>query len=201
MTREQMIALAKETAARHDLPPELVCAVVEQESGWEPHAIRYEPAFYDRYVLPMSLKRAFCAPNGLAERAFCAPDGLAERASCAPDGLAERACCAPNGVAERACCAPNGVAERALSETEARARAFSWGLMQVMGETGREFGFAGKFLSALCEPQTGLEFGCKVLAHKLAVNQGNVVQALLAWNGGGNPEYPAQVLGRVEKYR
>ena len=146
MTQEEMIALAKDSAARHDLSPELVCAVVEQESDWEPSAIRYEPAFYDRYVYPMSLKRA-------------------------------------------------------ISETEARARAFSWGLMQTMGEVGREFGFAGKYLSALCEPQAGLEIGCKVLAHKLAVNQGNVVQALLAWNGGGNPDYPAQVLARVERYK
>ena len=146
MTREELIALAWDAAARHELPPELVCAVIEQESDWDANAIRYEPAFYDRYVYPMSLKRA-------------------------------------------------------ISETEGRARAFSWGLMQTMGEVAREFGFAGKCLSALCEPATGLEIGCKVLAHKLAVNQGNVAHALLAWNGGGNPEYPAQVLVRVEKYR
>ena len=138
--------LAKEAAARHDLPPELVCAVCEQESDWDAHAIRYEPAFFDRYVYPMSLKRA-------------------------------------------------------ISETEARARAFSWGLMQTMGEVAREFGFAGKFLSELCEPGAGLETGCKVLAHKLAVNQGNVERALLAWNGGGNPEYPQEVLARVERYK
>jgi soluble lytic murein transglycosylase-like protein len=146
MTQEEMIALAKQTAARHDLPPELVCAVVEQESDWDPNAIRYEPAFYDRYVYPMALKRA-------------------------------------------------------ISETEARARAFSWGLMQTMGEVAREFGFVGKFLSELCDPGKGIEMGCKVLAHKLAVNQGNVVNALLAWNGGGNQDYPAQVLARVERYK
>lgn len=33
----------------------------------------------------------------------------------------------------------------AISATEARARAFSWGLMQVMGQTAREFGYAGDF--------------------------------------------------------
>lgn len=150
MTREELILLAKDTAARHDLPPELVCAVVEQESAWDPSAIRYEPAFYDRYVAPLLLRRPAQLVGG---------------------------------------------------ETEARARAFSWGLMQTMGEVAREFGFAGKFLSELCDPGKGIEMGCMVLAHKLAVNQGNVVQALLAWNGGGNPDYPAQVLGRVEKYR
>ncbi len=141
-----MIVLAKETAVRHDLPPALVCAAVEQESGWDPHAIRYEPAFYDRYVYPLWLKGS-------------------------------------------------------ISETEARARAFSWGLMQTMGQVAREFGFAGKFLSELCDPATSLDVGCKVFAHKLAVNSGDIRAALLAWNGGGNREYPAQVLARVEKYR
>ncbi len=86
-------------------------------------------------------------------------------------------------------------------ETEARASAFSWGLMQTVGEVAREFGFAGKFLSELCDPGKGIDMGCKVLAHKLAVNQGNVVNALLAWNGGANPDYPAQVLARVARYK
>jgi soluble lytic murein transglycosylase-like protein len=145
MTREEMIALARDAAARHDLPAELVCAVVEQESAWDPYALRYEPAFYDRYVFPMALKRA-------------------------------------------------------LSETEARGRAFSWGLMQTMGEVAREFGYAARFLSALCEPAASLEIGCKILAHKLAVNQGHTERALLAWNGGGKLEYSAQVLARVQNY-
>lgn len=32
-----------------------MCAVVEQESSWEPFAIRYEPAFRSRYVAPLGL--------------------------------------------------------------------------------------------------------------------------------------------------
>ena len=87
-----------------------------------------------------------------------------------------------------------------VSATEARARAFSWGLMQVMGQTAREFGYA-EDLPALCVPQNGIEVGCKVLAHKIAVNQGNVHDALQAWNGGANPNYAQQVLTRSEKYR
>lgn len=55
MTRAEMIALAKETAARHALAPEIVCAVCEQESSWNPWAIRYEPAFRQRYVAPLGL--------------------------------------------------------------------------------------------------------------------------------------------------
>jgi soluble lytic murein transglycosylase-like protein len=34
-TNDQLIALAKQVAARHGLDPVLVCAVIEQESGWD----------------------------------------------------------------------------------------------------------------------------------------------------------------------
>src|SRR2546425_2990628 len=53
-----------------------------------------------------------------------------------------------------------------ISTSEAWARAFSWGLMQVMGQVAREAGFNGLFLSQLCEPATGLDIGCKVLRKK-----------------------------------
>lgn len=83
--------------------------------------------------------------------------------------------------------------------TEQTLRSISWGLMQVMGQVARENGFAGA-LPSLCLPLNGLEVGCKVLAHKLAVNEGNVTRALLAWNGGGNPQYAAEVLARAGNY-
>jgi soluble lytic murein transglycosylase-like protein len=50
-----LIALARAAAARHSLDPALICAIVEQESAWDPHAIRYEPAFRTRYVAPLGL--------------------------------------------------------------------------------------------------------------------------------------------------
>ena len=50
-----LIALARAAAAQHSLDPALVCAIVEQESAWDPHAIRYEPAFRTRYVSPLGL--------------------------------------------------------------------------------------------------------------------------------------------------
>ena len=52
---DDLIALARTIAARHALDPALVCAVVEQESAWDTHAIRYEPAFRARYVAPLGL--------------------------------------------------------------------------------------------------------------------------------------------------
>ena len=138
----ELLSLARAIAARHALPPALVCAIVEQESAWDPYAIRYEPAFRTRYVAPLG-----------------------------------------------------------LPSTEEIARSISWGLMQVMGQVAREHGFDGRFLTALCDPETGLDIGCTVLAAKLAAANGDTARALQLWNGGANPDYPAQVLDRVAKYR
>ncbi len=140
-----LIALARRQAHAAGLDPAIVCAVCEQESAWNPWAIRYEPAFYRRYLLPL-------AASGQIEDA-----------------------------------------------TEARARAFSWGLMQVMGETAREHGYGGH-LAALCEPATGIEIGCRVLAAKFSEARGDVRRSLLDWNGGANPDYAASVLARVAHY-
>ena len=46
----QLIALAHKAAAAQSLDPALVCAVIEQESAWNPWAMRYEPLFFAKYV-------------------------------------------------------------------------------------------------------------------------------------------------------
>jgi soluble lytic murein transglycosylase-like protein len=154
-----LLALAHDAALAHALWPELVCAVIEQESSWNRWAVRYEPGFYKRYIEPQIAR-----PSG--------------------DNVTRRA----------------GAQRAVLSETEARARAFSWGLMQVMGQVAREHGFSGRSFAELCDPATGLEIGCRVFAAKLAAAEGNVVRALLLWNGGGNREYPDAVLARTHRY-
>jgi soluble lytic murein transglycosylase-like protein len=141
MPASDFIALARTTAATHALDTALVCAVIEQESAWDAHAMRYEPAFRMRYVAPLQ-----------------------------------------------------------LSPTEEIARSISWGLMQVMGQLARERGFNGKFLSALCDPATGLDIGCTVLASKLSAAGEDVAQALALWNGGANANYASEVLARTSKY-
>ena len=50
-----LTALAQDAAARHSLDLALVCAVIEQESAWDTHAMRYEPGFRLRYVAPLRL--------------------------------------------------------------------------------------------------------------------------------------------------
>jgi soluble lytic murein transglycosylase-like protein len=141
----QLVALASKAAAAQSLDPALVCAVVEQESGWNPWAIRYEPAFFAKYVA-------------------------------------------------------NLYTNNKISASEAYARGFSWGLMQVMGQVARETGFDAAFLSALCDPEQGLATGCKVLRKKFDAMAGDMTRALLAWNGGANPAYAAQVLARKAHY-
>jgi soluble lytic murein transglycosylase-like protein len=131
-TRAELISVARTAAIAHSLDPALVCAVCEQESAWNPYAIRYEPGFLARYVAPI-----FTAGK--------------------------------------------------ISATEAYARSFSWGLMQVMGQVAREHGFGvppsnnsvipkhlaaegypgeqyppgvSTSLAQLCDPATGLDIGC-----------------------------------------
>jgi soluble lytic murein transglycosylase-like protein len=137
--------MASRAAAAQSLDPALVCAVVEQESGWNTWAMRYEPAFFAKYVAPLYTNNKVTA-------------------------------------------------------SEAYARGFSWGLMQVMGQVAREAGYDLLFLSSLCDPEQGLAVGCKVLRRKLDSMAGDTPRGLLAWNGGGNPAYPAQVLARKVHY-
>src|SRR6202162_4182567 len=49
----KLLPLAQKAAEAEGLDPALVCAVVEQESGWNPWAMRYEPAFFAKYVAPL----------------------------------------------------------------------------------------------------------------------------------------------------
>jgi soluble lytic murein transglycosylase-like protein len=87
-----------------------------------------------------------------------------------------------------------------IAATEADARGFSWGLMQVMEQVACEIGFDALFLSALCDPEQGLAVGCKVLRKKLDAMAGDTTRALLAWNGGANTAYAAQALARRAHY-
>lgn len=68
----------------------------------------------------------------------------------------------------------------------------SWGLMQVMGAVAREIGFAGPYLTELCDPVKNLVIGCRRFSRLLEWSQGNTAQALAAYNGGegGNASAP-----------
>ncbi|MBZ5662574.1 MAG: lytic transglycosylase domain-containing protein [Acidobacteriia bacterium] len=145
IVQPELIELARRIAASHGIDPQLVCAVIEQESAWNPWAVRYEPGFLSRYIAPLYTAGKFSA-------------------------------------------------------TEAYTRAMSWGLMQVMGQVARESGFDEASLAELCDPVTGIDFGCKILAKRLARSKGDVSAALQAWNGGADANYSAEVLARTRNY-
>ena len=142
----KLMELARHAAQAEGLDPALVCAVVEQESNWNPWAMRYEPLFFAKYVAPLYTNNK-------------------------------------------------------VGATEAYARGISWGLMQVMGQVAREKGVASLFLSTLCDPAVGLAVGCRILRQKLDAAGGDTSRALLAWKGGGNPDYAEEVLARLARYR
>ena len=145
IVQPELIELARRIAASHGIDPQLVCAVIEQESAWNPWAVRYEPGFLSRYIAPLYTAGKFSA-------------------------------------------------------TEAYTRAMSWGLMQVMGQVARESGFDEASLAELCDPVTGIDFGCKILAKRLARSKGDVSAELQAWNGGADANYSAEVLARTRNY-
>lgn len=146
MNKIELVKLATQIALAHELPPDVVCGVIERESSWQPWATRYEPNFMSKYVAPQYVSGKMTA-------------------------------------------------------TEAYTRAMSWGLMQIMGETAREFGFAEPFAAELCDPATGIEFGCRKLADCFRRAKGNLHDALEMWNGGDNESYAEEVVLVSRNYR
>lgn len=141
-TNDARLVLARKWAGKYGLDRELVCAVIEQESHWDPFAVRFEPAFETRYIHP---------------------------------------------------------AIPAAPTTLELTKAMSFGLMQVMGEVAIELGWRGPFLTALCDPDTGVDFGCRKLQKCFAAHTDPEL-SLLAYNGGSNALYGKQVLARVAHY-
>jgi soluble lytic murein transglycosylase-like protein len=140
-----LIALARQKAEKYGLDGDLVCALCEQESDWDPFAVRYEPGFLSRYVAPL-----YSAGK--------------------------------------------------ISSTEAYTRSISWGLLQLMGQVAREKGFDGPYLSALCDPESGLEWGCKYFSALMGRSGNDIDAALNRWNGGGNAAYVQEVKNRIDTY-
>lgn len=71
----------------------------------------------------------------------------------------------------------------------------SYGLMQVMFPVAVEFGYPRTDPPEhLFVPLVGLEYGCKVLAERIAWAQGHIEAALAAYNGGKGGNAPGGLL-------
>lgn len=136
-------------ARRHELEPPMVGAIIIQESGGNPFAVRYEPNY--RWLWP---------PGGPIVT--------------------------PRGVSV---------------ETERFMQMCSFGAMQIMGATARELGFNHPYLTVLCMPTEGVEWGCRYLA-SLRRRFGTDPQRYVSAYNAGSPfpgsTYVESVMRRYE---
>lgn len=97
--------------------------------------------------------------------------------------------------------------ERSSEAKEKTLRACSFGLMQVMGQVARELGFASDEMFDLFDVRQNLTIACKKLSADLNVikklqpeapEETVTAKLLRRYNGGGNPAYPAEVIGRIK---
>lgn len=77
----------------------------------------------------------------------------------------------------------------------------SFGLMQPLYVVALEYGYDLDYPTRLCDPEVNLDVGCRHLAAKLQEAKGDVRNALLRWNGGGNPRYPDEVLYKLQQIK
>ena len=68
-----------------------------------------------------------------------------------------------------------------------------------MGQVAREQSFTGRYLSEHCDPDVGIEYGCRKLSSCLKATA-SIMEALLRYNGGGDPNYGHDVMARIAKY-
>lgn len=59
-----------------------------------------------------------------------------------------------------------------------------------MGQKFRELGFKGTWIEA-AEIETSLEYGARIISDLMAATD-DATQALLGYNGGGDPNYPVR---------
>jgi hypothetical protein len=62
----QLVTLAHDLAQAHELDPALVWAVIEQESARNTWAMRYEPAFFAKYVASLYTNNKVSATEAYA---------------------------------------------------------------------------------------------------------------------------------------
>lgn len=165
---------ARHIARKHDLPAELVLAMIHVESAGNYWAHRIEPHY--RWLWNVQDNGPYRPGDGAYSKT-------------APDDF-------PGGTFDTA---TGGVPVAISANSEWIAQQTSWGLLQLMGANARSLGFKLP-LPALCDPVHGLEYGCLLLARyrdRWLADHGwaGVVDG---WNDGNarieyNPDYPHRV--------
>jgi len=169
--------LAREAAGRYGLDPRLICALCEVESSWKPWAVRHEAGYEWLAGFNKAEPRDMPVSFMDIKQQWWKPHPKLARIM-------------PLYSVD-------------LIQTELLAQQTSWGLMQIMGATARERGFADNnyhynasnkgWLTELCDPQVNLEWGCRHLRWMLdhagsfnirASTQWQNADLAAAWNGG-----------------
>ncbi|HXX20805.1 MAG TPA: transglycosylase SLT domain-containing protein [Candidatus Acidoferrum sp.] len=254
---EELLALARAAAEKHALDftfsvssvpctgTALVCAIVEQESAWDAHAIRYEPAFRTRYVAPLGLppteEIARSISWGLMQvmgqvarehgfqgkflSALCEPAAgldigcavLASKlTSASRDSSVGARYIVPGADAWRgdghSARTPEGVPDMECGGLPA-GKAGSPPLSGItacrdaVGEASlaQETAEALRLRSGQASSRTPQSPAIVASAHQpgqgIALDETQITRALHLWNGGGNPDYAAQVLARLPHYK
>lgn len=171
----ELVALARTIAAQHSLDPALVCAVVEQESDWDAHSIRYEPAFRTRYVAPLGL-------SPTEEIARSISWGLMQ---------------VMGQVARE-----HGFTGKFLSALGDPAAGLDIGCVVLTSKLAAASRELAESLPAAAGSSASLATGASGQGIIATRSDPALVQrALLLWNGGANADYPAQVLARLAHYQ
>ena len=153
-------ALVETVAEMHGLEVPLIQAIVHIESGGDPWAWNPEPRY--RYFWDVRNKRPFRTLHALELESKMPPKDFYDLRGF-------------RGVD---------------ADQEWWGQQASWGLMQLMGGLARELGYAGAYLSSLCDPGTNLQLGCRHLRALLDwADRGNIAEpvtwnAVAAYNGG-----------------
>lgn len=89
-------------------------------------------------------------------------------------------------------------------DSEKMARSTSWGLMQCMGDSARWCAkFSNPYLTALCDPELGVDAGCQILKYYLDKEKGDYRRALSRYNAGTatserGKAYAEKIFKRIE---
>ena len=92
------------------------------------------------------------------------------------------------------------------SHTEWVDQKTSFGLCQVIGGVARELGFSGKFLTELCDPAVGAEYGARQIARLTKRYHGQPLEDIAsAYNAGHvtnlNPTYVQPVMAFYKQFQ
>jgi hypothetical protein len=230
MPTPELIALARAATTDHALDftfsvspvlytgTALVCAIIEQESAWNPHAMRYEPGFRTRYVAPLGLPPSEEIARSISWGLMQIMGQVAREHGFTGKFLS--ALCDPTLGLDIGCAAlaSKVVEARAFRPATSHApnQGFSPGRVggnagPSRGDSSRSGGSAGlqaceessKSIEGfspgpsppqpIAKPQPPEQPGKGIVLTEIA-------RALQLWNGGANPNYADEVLARLPHY-